>query len=110
MPTMKSMLIQFLFLFVTLCTLVSAQSMGPSSILRRRDPLPTDPADLSRILSQPRRSRSRQKIVGRGHDADALPLTNAQRMQLGLPFKPPRSQLGKRDQADPERILLQGQT
>ncbi|OCF44949.1 hypothetical protein I317_01229 [Kwoniella heveanensis CBS 569] len=29
------------------------------------------------------------KIVGVGHQADSLPLTNSRRMQLGLPLKPP---------------------
>ncbi|WVQ93386.1 hypothetical protein IAU59_000455 [Kwoniella sp. CBS 9459] len=29
------------------------------------------------------------KIIGVGHQADDLPLTNSQRMQLGLPLKPP---------------------
>ncbi|WVF65738.1 hypothetical protein IAT40_000470 [Kwoniella sp. CBS 6097] len=29
------------------------------------------------------------KIIGVGHQADSLPLTNSQRMQLGLPLKPP---------------------
>ncbi|KAK8843489.1 hypothetical protein IAR55_007148 [Kwoniella newhampshirensis] len=32
------------------------------------------------------------KIIGVGHEADGLPLSNGERMKLGLPLKPPKLQ------------------
>lgn len=99
---MRSELFQILFLLVGICELVSAQSMGPSNTLRRRDPLPTDAAGLQALLDQDSarsRSRSRSKIAGRGHDADDLPLSNAQRMRLGLPLKPPTRHESAKEQS-----------
>ena len=67
--------------------------MEPSNTLRRREPLPTDVNEVRAMMEQESqarsRSRSRSKIVGRGHDADDLPMSNAERMKLGLPLKPP---------------------
>ena len=63
--------------------------MGPSHTLRRRDPLPTDRDQLLKMVDQTPRAATRSRIVGRGHEADELPLNNAERMRLGLPFKPP---------------------
>lgn len=99
LPEMRSQLFQILLLLVGICELVNAQSMNPSNTMRRRDPLPTDVGQIEAFMDQEnqgRRSRSRSKIVGRGHDADNLPLSNAQRMKLGLPLKPPtRHEAGK---------------
>lgn len=78
------------FLVLVLCLgVAAAQSMGPSNTLHRRDPLPTDRDELLMMVDQTPRSRTRSRIVGRGHEADELPLNNAERMRLGLPFKPP---------------------
>ena len=91
------------FLFVALFSpFVFAQSAQPSSTPRRRSstphPLPTsinevtDPDLLASLTSSQTRSRARrqgQKIHGVGHEADMLPITNAERLRMGLPLKPP---------------------
>jgi len=96
-----------LLLVAPFFTLLSAQSTDPSPTPRRRsisEPLPTsldqitDPALLEILSSRlsaesavavpASRSRAR-KIKGFGHQADHLPLSNAERIRIGLPLKPP---------------------
>lgn len=99
---MRSQIYQILFLLIGALELVNAQSMGPSNTLRRRDPLPTDVDQLRLHLEQESqsrsRSRSRSKIIGMGHEADDLPFSNAERMRLGLPLKPPTRQESIKEQ------------
>jgi hypothetical protein len=111
-------LLTLLFTLIALLTLAAAQSAHPSPTPRRRSPGPaptsidqiTDPELLELLAPQydtqvdhspdssgtgaVSRSRSR-KIKGFGHEADQLPLTNAERIRLGIPLKPPAAKKSK---------------
>lgn len=106
-----SLLSLLLVALLPFLTLTMAQSMHQSAtpVRRAHGPFPTsidqvtDPAllELLAVRNAPidlgsdksgsggvSRSRAR-KIKGFGHEADQLPLTNAERIRLGLPLKPP---------------------